>query len=341
METLLKKADIDIIKEAAILMKKGEIVAIPTETVYGIAANSFDGAAIEKIFKAKGRPQDNPLIVHISNMEMLNDVVSKVSNDAKKLMAAFWPGPLTIIMQKGDKVSFKTTAMLDSVGVRMPSNWIAHRLIEECGFPFSAPSANLSGRPSPTNASDVYEDMKGRLPLILDGGESVAGVESTVVSMLGKKPIILRPGVITKSQLEKVLGKEVLISEAITKPVKEGEKVLSPGMKYKHYAPKAEIMVIDSNFEKYRQYVLTHKKEGVYCLCFEDEEKLLSADIPCINYGKASDSADQAHNLFSSLRKLDKVGAKIVYARCPKKEGISLAVYNRLIRAAAFREIKL
>lgn len=339
MKTIVKKADEESINEACRLIKNGDIVAVPTETVYGIAANAFDGEAIKKIFTAKGRPQDNPLIVHISDMNMLNDVVKSVPSDAYALADAFWPGPLTMIMPKGDKVAKETCAGLDSVGVRMPSNPVAHEIIARSGLPFAAPSANISGRPSPTNAEDVFFDMDGRLPLIIDGGECFAGVESTVVSLLGEKPIILRPGYITKEDMQSVLNKEVLLSAAITEGVKEGDKVLSPGMKYKHYAPNAQVYIVDGSFDAFKAYVCNKKDKGVFCLCFDGEEKDLP--VECVTYGKKERADEQAHNLFTALRRLDEKKAVIVYARCPEKTGIGLAVYNRLIRAAAFRVIKV
>ena len=339
MKTLLLKADKQAVELASNLIKQGEIVAIPTETVYGIAGNAYDDSAIEKIFKAKGRPQDNPLIVHISDMDMFYEVASSVPEDAVKLAKAFWPGPLTIVVPKGDKVAKSTCAGLDSVGVRMPSNTFAHDLIVSSGVPFAAPSANISGKPSPTTAQAVFEDMDGRLPLIVDGGESIAGVESTVVSVLEDKPILLRPGYVTKEQMEEVLGKEVIVSSAILESAKEGEKVRSPGMKYKHYAPKADVTVLDGYFEDFKKYVEEHMEDGVYGMVFEGEDKLLSC--PCVVLGKCSDEKEQAHNLFKVLRLLDELGAKKVYARCPKRDGVALAVYNRLIRAAGFKLINV
>lgn len=339
MKTIFTKADEKSIELAAELLKKGEIVAIPTETVYGIAGDAASPEAIKKIFKAKGRPQDNPLIVHISDMGMLDGVAKYVNDDAKKLAEAFWPGPLTIIMPKGDKVSSENCAGLDSVGVRMPSDPTAHAIIAKCGLPLGAPSANLSGKPSPTNALDVLHDMDGRLPLIIDGGSSSRGVESTVISVLEDTPILLRPGYITKEEMEEVLGKEIAVSHAITEKLKEGEKARSPGMKYKHYAPEAEITIIDAEIDAFAQYVSQNKSDGTFVLCYEGEEKYF--DVPTVTYGKKSDGKSQAQALFTSLRELDKRGAKTVYARCPEKDGVSLAVYNRLIRAAAFRVITL
>lgn len=339
METKLLKPTEEAIELACKLLKQGEIVGVPTETVYGIAGDSRNSEAIKKIFRAKGRPADNPLIVHISDLEMLKGVVREIPKDAEILAKNFWPGPLTIIMPKGDKICNETCAGLDSVGVRMPSNPIAHKIIKRSGVPFSAPSANLSGKPSPTNAHDVFVDMNGRIPLIIDGGECQAGVESTVVSVLGDTPTILRPGVITKEMLSKALNKEVVVAKAVTEGVKKDEKVLSPGMKYKHYAPKAEVTILKGSIEKFVSFVEKNKKPFTYVLCFDGEEHLFS--IPAISYGKENDATSQAHNLFTSLRKLDETPAKIVYARCPETDGVALAVYNRLIRSAGFKIIEL
>lgn len=339
METKLLKPNKESIELACKLLQDGEVVGVPTETVYGLAGDSRNGEAIKKIFKAKGRPADNPLIVHISNLDMLKGVVRYVSDDAKKLMDSFWPGPLTIIMPKGNEICNETCAGLDSVGVRMPSNPIAHEIIEKSKVPFSAPSANISGKPSPTNATDVFVDMNGRIPLIIDGGECDAGVESTVISTLTDTPIILRPGVITKEMIEKVLGKKVEIAKAVTEGVKKDEKVLSPGMKYKHYAPNADVIILKGSLEKYAKYVNEHKENGTFALCFDDEQQYL--DVPAISYGHITNPKEQAHELFTALRKLDKQNAKIVYARCPEMTGVSLAVYNRLIRSAGFKIIDL
>lgn len=339
METKLLKPNKESIELACKLLQDGEVVGVPTETVYGLAGDSRNGEAIKKIFKAKGRPADNPLIVHISNLDMLKGVVRYVSDDAKKLMDTFWPGPLTIIMPKGNEICNETCAGLDSVGVRMPSNPIAHEIIEKSKVPFSAPSANISGKPSPTNATDVFVDMNGRIPLIIDGGECDAGVESTVISTLTDAPIILRPGVITKEMIEKVLGKKVEIAKAVTEGVKKDEKVLSPGMKYKHYAPNADVIILKGSLEKYAKYVNEHKEDGTFALCFDDEQQYL--EVPAISYGHITSPKEQAHELFTALRELDKQNAKIVYARCPEMTGVSLAVYNRLIRSAGFKIIDL
>lgn len=339
METKLLDADESSINLACTLLKKGEIVGVPTETVYGLAGDARNPSAIKKIFEAKGRPNDNPLIVHISDMNMLKSLVSFVPDDAEKLAEAFWPGPLTIIMPKGKAVCNEVCAGLSSVGIRMPSHPIAHEIIKRSGVPFAAPSANLSGKPSPTTATDVLSDMNGKIPLIINGGECVAGVESTVVSVLSETPIILRPGVITDKDISKVLKKPVEVAKAITEEINTNEKVLSPGMKYKHYAPNAEITMLNGSLDAFIRYVNSHKTPDTFVLCFEGEEHLF--DVKTITFGKADDPNSQAHNLFSALRKLDKQKAKIVYARTPEKTGVSLAVYNRLIRSAGFRIINL
>lgn len=337
METKLLKPNDKSIDLACELLKQGEIVAVPTETVYGLAGDASNAEAIKKIFAAKGRPQDNPLIVHISNFEMLKKIVSSIPQKAQILAEHFWPGPLTIIFPKGNGVCAETCAGLDSVGVRMPANKIARDIIEKSGVAFAAPSANISGKPSPTSAQDVFVDMNGKIPLIIDGGDSQIGVESTVVSCLEDTPIILRPGAITKEMMENVLKSEVKIAKAITEDIKTDEKVLSPGMKYKHYSPNANVFIVKGTFDKFKNFVENQKGDGIFALVFDGEEKTLSVSALC--YGKSSET--QAHNLFKKLRELDKLGAKTVYARCPDTTGVGLAVYNRLIRSAGFKIIEL
>ena len=339
METKVLKPTDEAIEFACELLKAGEVVAVPTETVYGLAGDCNNSLAIKKIFEAKGRPQDNPLIVHISNYDMLNGLVESVPKNAKTLMQAFWPGPLTIIMPKGKLVCSETTAGLDSVGVRMPANEVAQKIIKKSGVPFAAPSANISGKPSPTNARDVFNDMNGKIPLIIDAGECFAGVESTVISCLDDCPIILRPGVITKEMIEQVLGFEIKMSKQIMSAAKPGEKVLSPGMKYKHYSPVANVIIVKSNFNKFKEFVESKNEDGLFALVFDEEVNDLN--VKAISYGQKNDSLSQAHNLFKKLRELDEKNAKIVYARCPEVNGVGLAVYNRLIRAAGFKIITI
>ena len=339
METKLLKANEESIKLACALIKRGEVVAVPTETVYGLAGDSCNSEAIKKIFEAKGRPADNPLIVHIGNIEMLKGIVSEFNEDAQKLAETFWPGPLTIIMPRGDKICKETSAGLDSVGVRMPANKIAREIINCSGIAFSAPSANISGKPSPTTAEDVFEDMKGKIPLIIDGGECDAGVESTVISVLEDIPIILRPGIVTKEDIEKVLKKSVALAKEVTKGVTENSVVRSPGMKYKHYAPNAKVTIVKGVLEKFISFVKENKKSNTFAMCFDGEEDLMP--VNAISYGNKEDAKAQAHKLFSALRQLDKMNAERVFVRCPEMNGVSLAVYNRLIRSAGFDVIEL
>lgn len=339
IKTVLRPADEAGIDQAAQLLRRGEIFALPTETVYGIAADARQRAAVRKIFEAKGRPQDNPLIVHVAGPEMLPGLVAEVPERAQLLISAFCPGPLTIIMPRGPEVADECCAGLDTVGIRMPSHPVAREVIRRSGCAFAAPSANLSGRPSPTNAQDVLADMDGRLPLILDGGECAVGVESTVVSVVGPKPTLFRPGHITLEDLERALGEEVEVSAAILEKLPEGAVVRSPGMKYKHYAPKADITILDGSFEQFQAYVQAHADQNPSCLCFTGEASQLG--VPCVEYGREGDGADQAKHLFRSLRALDEQGDGVVYARCPGRDGLSMAVYNRLVRAAAFRVVQL
>lgn len=339
MNTQVLPVDSHSIALAGELLRSGELVALPTETVYGLAADARNGEAVKKIFAAKGRPQDNPLIVHIASIEMLDGIVADIPPRAHKLAEAFWPGPLTMVLPRGPEVSGVTCAGLDTVGVRMPSHPVVRQVILASGVAFAAPSANLSGRPSPTNAADTLADMDGRIPLILDGGECSVGVESTVVTLAGEKPMLLRPGYVTKEQMETVLGEEVLVSPAILDKLKEGEVARSPGMKYKHYAPRAEITIVRSDLTAYKKFLAAQAAPGVWALCFDGEGQDLP--VPSIEYGRQGDGAAQARRLFTALRDLDKNGAVKVYARCPQSVGISMAVYNRLIRAAAFRVVEL
>lgn len=336
MDTLMLSASEDDIIAAAELLKKSEVVAIPTETVYGLAANAYDEAAVRKIFAAKGRPCDNPLIVHISDLDMIKDIASKVPKLAMKCAERFWPGPLTMIMPKSDRIPLVTSGGLDTVGIRFPSDECAHRIIEKCGFPLAAPSANLSGSPSPTNAKRVFEDMNGRIAAIVDGGESEVGVESTVIAFENEGIRILRPGKIAYEDLKAVTD-NVFIDHGVLERVAEGEKVRSPGMKYKHYAPKAEVVLLDGTAEEFRDYVKENSADGYFCLVFSDKEAV--DGVPYLTYGESAD--EQAHWLFERLRQFDGMGAKKVFAHCPSQDGVGLAVYNRILRSAGFNVIEL
>lgn len=320
------------IESAANLIKEGDLVAIPTETVYGLAANALDEKAVQKIFSVKGRPQDNPLIVHISDIAMWESLVTEVTEEAKLLAKAFWPGPLTIILPKSDRVPEQTSASLDTVAVRMPSHPAARAVIEAAGLPLAAPSANLSGSPSPTSVSHCADDLWGKVPLILDGGMCSVGIESTVISLVGE-PVVLRPGQITVEQLSAVLERPVAIAEAVIKPLSDSEKPQSPGMKYRHYAPRAKVILIDAPLDLFLQE-LENAPDDTFGLVFKGEEKQTAR--PCIVYGIEHDADSQARGLFGALRTLDELGATVVYARCPDHNNAALGVYNRLLRAAGF-----
>lgn len=324
------------IKLAGELLSKGEIVGIPTETVYGLAADATDPEAVRKIFAAKGRPADNPLIVHIAALSQWAPLVQKIPEQAMRLAERFWPGPLTIILEKSDLIPMETSGGLSTVGVRFPAHPVAQAVIRAAGTPLAAPSANRSGRPSPTTFSHLRADMEGRAAALLDGGDCGVGVESTVVSLAGKRPRLLRPGGVTLSELESVLG-EVDVDPAVLHRLQEGAVASSPGMKYRHYAPRAEVVLVDASPQEYANYVNREAEQslGTYALCFEEDKPYLQCGS--LSFGSRYDSAAQAHLLFFSLDRLDQLGARHVYAHMPAKRGIGLAVYNRLIRAAGFQ----
>lgn len=324
------------IEYAAKIIKSGGLVGMPTETVYGLGADALNGKAVADIFKAKGRPMDNPLIVHIAKIEDINKLTSGFSKKAKQLAEHFWPGPLTMVLPKSDIIPDEVSAGLDTVAVRYPSHPIAEALILASGTPIAAPSANLSGSPSPTTAQHVYRDLKGKIPAIIDGGGCEVGLESTVISLAYDTPRLLRPGGITPEQIEAIIGK-IEIDKGVVNQIDNSTKVASPGMKYKHYAPKAKIILIKSNDNKYTEYINTLKGDGVGALCCDEDIKDLT--VPYVSLGKRYDYITQAHNLFGALRKLDELNLKVVYAHCPDTNGVGLAVYNRLIRAAGF-EVK-
>lgn len=337
MKTLYLKSDeINATETAAKILKNGGLVAIPTETVYGLAANALDGEAVRKIFIAKGRPQDNPLIVHIASLEEIGPLVEKVDQRVYALAEKYWPGPLTVIMKKSDIIPDEVSAGLDTVAIRMPSHEVAREIIEKSGLPLAAPSANASGKPSPTKAVHVAEDLDGKIDAVVDGGESEVGVESTVVTLATDPPTLLRPGGITPEQLEEVLG-AIQISPAVFAKLREGEKAESPGMKYKHYAPSAQVTIIKGSFEDYKKFLLA-QKETVCAVCFEGEGKYFEKYI---EYGKENDDISQAHKIFDALREVDAIGCQKAFVRCPVSSGVGLAVYNRLLRSAAFRVIDL
>lgn len=334
---LVKITDLDgdeKYKKAVELLKNDCVVGMPTETVYGLAGNAFSPVAVSRIFEAKGRPTDNPLIVHISEFSEIYDLVKEAPESVKRLADKFWPGPLTVILPKADKVPYCTTGNLETVAVRCPEHPVARKLIKLSGLPLAAPSANLSGKPSPTKASHVYEDLGGRIPYIIDGGDSSEGVESTVITLAGEKPRLLRPGNVTLKELVSVLG-EVEVDDAVLNPLKNNATAASPGMKYKHYSPNAEITLVKGDYPQFCEYINNLNSRDTYAMIFsEDDENILR--VPYIKYG-FSDYKNLAHSLFDSLRELDKVGARRCFVRYPDENNDdNLAVLNRLLRAAGF-----
>lgn len=334
METKLLQPNTTGITEAARLLQEGYPVAIPTETVYGLAADALNPDAVASVFAAKERPMDNPLIVHIGDIQDWSPLVTHIPEKAAKLAEAYWPGPLTIILPAADCIPKEVTGGLNTVAVRFPSHPIAQAVILQSGCPLAAPSANRSGSPSPTNAHRVWEDMNGRIPAIIDGGNCDVGVESTVVDLCHDTPRLLRPGGITPEMLECVVG-PIEIDPAVTRELEAGAIAASPGMKYKHYAPRAEVYIVKGSPSAYARYVNTQKGDGIFALCFEEDK----VDIPALTYGRRNDALSQARELFDALRRLDEMGASIVYAACPTPAGVGLAVYNRLLRAAGFKVI--
>lgn len=332
-----EKCDGNELSEAAEILKNGGLVAIPTETVYGLAANAYNGEAVSKVFEAKGRPTDNPMIVHISKIEEIYPLVTDFPEKARALAEAFWPGPLTMILPKSDLVPREVAPRLETVAVRMPSHPTARKIIELAGVPLAAPSANSSGSPSPTTAQHVIHDLDGKIDAVVDGGECDVGIESTVITLATNVPRLLRPGGITVSQLESVLG-HVDVDPAVISELEEGVAPASPGMKYKHYSPKAEVYIVEGSLESFRFLIDSESREGDMALCFNGEEK----DIPieCLSFGDENDLSSQAHLLFAQLRRFDELKAKRVFVRAPVSEGVGLGVYNRLLRAAAFKVIK-
>lgn len=337
METKVLSTNDEDIALAGKILANGGLVAFPTETVYGLGANALNEDAVKNIYKAKGRPSDNPLIVHIANKEDIVPLVKEVTPKAQALIDAFFPGPLTIILPKSDLIGKVVSGGLDTVAVRMPINEVANKVIKAAGCPIAAPSANTSGLPSPTRAKYVIDDMSGKIEAIIDGGDCEFGVESTVITLATDVPTVLRPGAVTKEMLEGVIG-EVEVANAVLHGMKDNETAASPGMKYKHYAPKADVTIIDSSLEAFREYVKTHADNDTTLMVFTDND-CEGLDIPHICYG--ANDEEQAKELFDVLRELDDIGAKKVYARCPNKDGVGLAVYNRLLRAAGFQVVKL
>lgn len=331
------------INKAANVIRRGGLVVFPTETVYGLGADGTNPIAAKKIFEAKGRPSDNPLIIHISEPEQAENY-TYTSDIYYKLAERFMPGPLTVVLPSKDSIPKETRGGLNTVAVRCPENPIARALISSSGKPIAAPSANLSGTPSPTNAEHVIDDMRGRVDIIIDGGASDFGLESTIVKIEEDNSItLLRPGKITVEDLSEVC-KKVNVADAVTDKLKEGEVALSPGMKYRHYAPKAPLTLLDGDKESVSSYISKLGEGKIAIIAYEDDIRHFKREIPyacCYSFGKKENEKEQAHNLFTILRKADKENFDQIYAPLPRKAGVGLALYNRMIRAAAHKIVKL
>lgn len=340
----------EALREAGRIIREGGLVAFPTETVYGLGGDALNPEASGKIYAAKGRPSDNPLIVHICEIAQVDEIACDISDQARKLMARFMPGPLTVILKKKDCVPKSTTGGLDTVAVRMPSHPVASALIRESGRLIAAPSANLSGRPSPTTAAHVYEDMKGRIPLILDGGNVDIGIESTIVDMTGPQPMILRPGYITPDMIREVLG-DVTIDPAVSgkeKPVNIVAK--APGMKYRHYAPKGRLTLLDGAPEKVRAEIVRlsmerlSAKTSVGILCTAEDETFYRTQVPeavLLTIGHRNQPETVAARLYDTLRKCDELELEAMYCECFFDQGLGDSIMNRLLKAAGYERIEV
>ncbi len=333
MQTFCLPANAQALQQASALLRRGQVVAFPTETVYGLGANALDENAVRAIFAAKERPADNPLIVHVADRSQLEGLC-EVTETAEKLMNAFWPGPLTMLLKKTDRIPAVTTAGLPSVAVRCPRHPVALALLRTCGLPIAAPSANRSGRPSPTTAQHVYEDMTGRIPLILDGGPWQVGVESTVADLTGEVPCVLRPGAVTAEDIAAIVG-DCTVADSVMRPLKEGEAAPSPGMRHRHYAPKAKMTVYIGEDQAVANAI---------CEVYDRTENAAilthTAAMPLYGGRRAFDLGDTpeegAHLLFQRLREMDEAGCALILAQGWPPEGKALAVMNRMARAAAF-----
>lgn len=337
--------DDEKMQEAAALIAAGELVAFPTETVYGLGADALHPEASQKIYAAKGRPSDNPLIVHISKFEELISIAKTVPEQARKLSDAFWPGPLTMIVWKNEKVPYETTGGMDTVAIRMPNHPVALRLIEQSGCLIAAPSANTSGKPSPTEAPHVALDLDGKIPMILDGGPVGIGIESTIIDLTEEVPMILRPGYITREMLEKVLGEEVRIDPGII-VADSAKKPKAPGMKYKHYAPKADLVLVEGETDRVVEEInrLTAEKQAQgqrVGIISTDETKMRYRADYVVSIGARADEDAIARHLYKILREFDDWNVDAIYSESFATPRIGQAIMNRLLKAAGHQVLKV
>lgn len=324
--------------EAAEILRRGGLLGIPTETVYGLGANGLNPDAVGRIFAAKGRPQDNPLILHIPSADWLERYCVDIPDTAYALAERFWPGPLTMVLRRKRVVPDVVTAGLDTVGMRCPAHPVCRAILTAADVPVAAPSGNTSGRPSPTTAAGMLEDMDGKIDGIVDGGPCAVGVESTIVDLTVMPPRLLRPGGVTLEQLRDALG-EVVVDPAVTRLMGAGEQPRAPGMKYRHYAPKAPVTVVQGGPAAAARYIQAHMAPGDGVICF-DEYAGLFAGHPLEQLGPSTDVPEQARRVFEALRWFDGTGVSRIWAQCPAAAGIGLAVANRLNKAAGFHIVR-
>lgn len=327
------------IEKAAEIIRRGGLLGIPTETVYGLGANALNADACRRIYEAKGRPQDNPLIIHVPDASWLSRYCEKVPESAYRLAEAFWPGPLTMILPKREIVPYRTTGGLETVGVRCPNHPVTLAVIAAADVPIAAPSGNTSGRPSPTSAADMLEDMDGKIDGIFDGGPCGVGVESTIIDLTCQPPRLLRAGGLPLEELERVLG-TVLVDKCITQLMTDGERPRAPGMKYRHYAPKAPVTVVTGDGKKSAAYIAAHAPEGAGVICFSE----FRAQFPgCVVHelGPEGDKSEQARRVFDALREFDATDVTEIFAQCPDDAGLGLAIGNRLKKAAGFHVVEV
>ena len=328
-----EEIDREQIRLAGEILRRGGLVAFPTETVYGLGGDAFNPESSRKIYAAKGRPSDNPLIVHICRLEDMERVAARVTREARLLAEAFWPGPLTIILPKRPELPPETTGGLDTVAIRFPSNKIAKAMIDAGGGFIAAPSANRSGRPSPTLAQYCREDLDGRVDMIIDGGQVGLGLESTIIDLTDTTPVILRPGFVTWEKLQEVLGN--VNAGSLVPDLNDETAPKAPGMKYRHYAPNARVTLVQGGQTDFMQYMRARTGEGVLALVFDSDASACEAEnIPYRAYGDTDEQ--RAAAFFAALRDADAAGVKHLYVRAPRTDGVGLAVYNRLLRAAGY-----
>ena len=319
---------------AAKIIQDGGLVALPTETVYGLGANGLNPMAVDKIYEVKGRPKDNPMILHVTGMEQVETLCHNIPDNAYALAKKFWPGPLTMILPAKDHIPKRTTGGLSTVAVRCPDNAVTREIIRLSGVPIAAPSANISGKPSTTTAEHVLHDHNGKIAAVVDGGACRVGVESTIVDLTEERPRLLRPGGVTPEELISVLG-DLVVDKAVTAQIDKDEVVKAPGMKYRHYAPSEPVVIVSGSRDKAAAYIRSHFEPGDRVLCFEEELPLYEGCNP-LSYGLEADVNTLSAGLFAALRELDDTSIHQVYARCPVGGGVAYAVQNRLKKAAAF-----